>query len=272
MIDTKDLVEIGKILQMGLDSNETYEAVFHLLERTVQFDSATLFVYNEEEDKLEIVLKRGDKIVDLAENISFARGMGISSYISKKEKPIILESLSRSLPGKMDRFSSFVSMPLRIGDKLIGVLNLGHNEPGTYRKEQQEDFTTIATQISLVMEKLILRATLDEKNRKLKKALEDLTAAQDELVEKKRMAAIGEIVVTVNHKINNPLTTIMNHAQLLPVMIETRNQKKAKNAALKIQQAATEIKEVTHHLTHLESTNTEGYLENVRMIQLPEER
>lgn len=271
MINTKDLIEIGSILQKGLGSEETFEAVFELLERTVTFESATLFVYHEDGDRLEIVLKRGEYVVDLAESIAFSRGKGISSFISKQKKPIILESLAKSRPGKLNIFSSFVSMPLWIGERLIGVLNLGHNEPGIYKKDSIEEFSQLASQVSVVMDKLNLRAKLDEQNRLLKQTLDELTATQDELVEKKRLAAIGEIVVTVNHRINNPLTTIMNHAQLLPMMIETRNQKKAKNAANKIYEPARQISDVTHRLSEIDATSTESYLNGVEMIKLAPE-
>ncbi len=43
----------------------------------------------------------------------------------------------------------------------------------------------------------------------------DLKTAQDELVKSRRLAAIGEIVASVNHEINNPLMIISGNAQFL---------------------------------------------------------
>ena len=43
----------------------------------------------------------------------------------------------------------------------------------------------------------------------------DLKNAQEELVKSKRMAAIGEVVASVNHEINNPLMIISGNAQFL---------------------------------------------------------
>jgi nitrogen fixation/metabolism regulation signal transduction histidine kinase len=48
----------------------------------------------------------------------------------------------------------------------------------------------------------------------------DLKNAQEELVKSKRLAAIGEIVASVNHEINNPLMIISGNAQFLEMSME----------------------------------------------------
>jgi GAF domain-containing protein len=271
MLNTRELIEIGSILQKGLDSDQTFSLIFDLLERTISFDSATLFLYDKEKDALEVVLKRGEFIVDLADEISFGRGKGISSFISQQKKPVVLQSLAKSRPGKHGRFSSFLSLPLWIADKLVGVLNVGHDKPDVYQKDEIENYTLMASQISLVVEKLTLRNQVEEQNRQLTQALEDLTRTQEKLVDAERLAAIGELVVTVNHKINNPLSSIVTYSELLPLMIETRNTKKALQAAKMIHDGAMEIKKVTHQLQNLNNAERVEYLGDVSMLKLPEE-
>ncbi len=48
----------------------------------------------------------------------------------------------------------------------------------------------------------------------------ELKNAQDELVQKRRLAAIGEIVASVNHEINNPLMIISGNAQFLEMTMQ----------------------------------------------------
>ncbi|MFW5785188.1 MAG: HAMP domain-containing protein [Chitinispirillaceae bacterium] len=48
----------------------------------------------------------------------------------------------------------------------------------------------------------------------------DLKNAQEELIQKRRLAAIGEIVASVNHEINNPLMIISGNAQFLELTME----------------------------------------------------
>jgi HAMP domain-containing protein len=48
----------------------------------------------------------------------------------------------------------------------------------------------------------------------------DLKKAQEELVKSKRLAAIGEVVASVNHEINNPLMIISGNAQFLEMSMK----------------------------------------------------
>jgi HAMP domain-containing protein len=48
----------------------------------------------------------------------------------------------------------------------------------------------------------------------------DLKKAQEELVKSKRLAAIGEVVASVNHEINNPLMIISGNAQFLQMSMK----------------------------------------------------
>ncbi len=58
------------------------------------------------------------------------------------------------------------------------------------------------------------------KNTELKKAYEDLKAAQDELVRKEKMATLGEIAQQMAHEVQNPLNFVNNFSGLLPEIVE----------------------------------------------------
>ncbi len=268
MIKTDFLRDIVIILQKGMNSVDTFEAVFTLLEKSINFDSATLFLYNQKDDRLEVIHQKGDETVDLAKEIPFDRGSGISSYISKQKKPIILQSLSKARPGKEQRFNSFVSLPLWVGEKLIGVLNIGHSEPNFYKQANAKDFEIIAFQISIIMEKMVLRKKIEEQNLQLQKALKELEGTQEQLIEKERLAAIGEVIVTVNHEINNPLTAIIGIAEILEIAFETGRKEKIKEGLKGILQAAKRIKKVTHKLSKISSTTSKEYIGSLSMLKL----
>ena len=68
------------------------------------------------------------------------------------------------------------------------------------------------------------------------------------IIEQERLAAIDDIVVTVNHNINNPLTTIINYAELLQLMVESEDQTHVVQGIKRIHDAALRIKQFTHNL------------------------
>lgn len=269
MVKIDFLKEIVSILQEGMGSGETYAAVFRLIERTAPYESATLFIYDEEQDRLESTYQVGRDVVDLISNVGFDRGMGMASWISQQEEPIILEDLSKSRPGKDDRFSSFVSMPLRAAGRLIGVLNLGHSEPATYERADIKDYRMMATEISMVVETFLLRKRLQDQNKKLSSALNELQHTQEQLVESERLAAMGELVVTVNHEINNPLTSIIGLAEILEISFATAKPEKVQESLRAIQKESRRIQKITDKLTRLQSSDAETYVGDTKMTRLP---
>ncbi|MDP8241024.1 MAG: histidine kinase dimerization/phospho-acceptor domain-containing protein [Candidatus Hatepunaea meridiana] len=268
-VKTEFLSEIVSILQKGLGTDEIYEAVFDLLEKTVPFDSATLYLYNQKNDSLEVILQKGNDIVELVREIPFERSDGLSSWVSKQKTPIILESLTKARPGKEGRFCSFVSMPLWVGKSLLGVLNLGHQEPGIFKLKDRDDFEIVSTQISIVLDKIILQKKLQEQNKILQNALNDLEKAQNMLIEKERLAAIGEIVVTVNHEINNPLSSIIGLTEILELTFQTVDPQKVKNGLKAILSQTKRIQRITQQLLEIKSSESQEYIGNTRMIKLP---
>jgi len=250
-VNTEKLSEIGSILQMGLNQGETYNAVFELVQSVIPFESATLFLCNEETNQLEIAKKQGKCVVDLASDVLFSRGKGVSSFVSNQKKPIILQSLANSRAGKLDKFKSFLSLPLWIGDKLIGVMNLGHDEADVYNYDCLNDYEKLSQQISLVVDKMKLKTQLEKQNDLLRETLDQLKDAQDKLVQKERLAAIGEFVVTVNHEINNPLSTIFTNAEMLPHVIKSKNDESLLRISDRIMNAANKISNVTKKLANL---------------------
>ena len=97
------------------------------------------------------------------------------------------------------------------------------------------------------------------------------TDVKQDIIDKERINAIDEIVVTVNHKINNPLTTIINYAELLQLMMKTDDQTQLVQGIKRIHDAALKIKEFTHNLSTLEKAPTMQYLDDISMIALPED-
>ena len=268
LINLEFFNDIIHILQQGMSTKNTFQSIFNLIEKAIPFDSATLFLYREKQDSLEIMHQKGDHPADLAGQIPFERGSGIASWVSKQHKPIILESLSKSRAGKENLFSSFVALPLWAGDRLIGVLNLGHHQSSTYKRELSEEYAMLASQISIVLEQIILRSEMELQNKELNAALNSLQKTQNELVEKERLAAIGELVVTVNHEINNPLTTIIGLSEILELTYARADEEKVREGLQGIIKEAKRIQKVTEKLSRIQSTHSRDYLDGTKMLKL----
>ncbi len=87
----------------------------------------------------------------------------------------------------------------------------------------------------------------------------DLRDTQNELVRSKRMAAIGEVVASVNHEINNPLMVISGNAQYLDMMLDDEKDKEIKERIKVIIEESNRISTVTRKLREIKKTVVEDY-------------
>jgi signal transduction histidine kinase len=87
----------------------------------------------------------------------------------------------------------------------------------------------------------------------------DLKKAQAELVRSKRLAAIGEIVASVNHEINNPLMIISGNAQFLEMSMEDGFPPDMKERVRAILDETERISRVTRKLRDIKQPVVEDY-------------
>ena len=92
---------------------------------------------------------------------------------------------------------------------------------------------------------------------------------QEELIEKNRLAAITQTVLTISHEVNNPLFIMQGNLELL----ETGNlPEDAKLKMEKIKAACTRISQATKKLSQLEKAETTVIQGEQMMIDLEKSR
>ncbi|OIO94973.1 MAG: hypothetical protein AUJ96_27865 [Armatimonadetes bacterium CG2_30_66_41] len=82
-----------------------------------------------------------------------------------------------------------------------------------------------------------------------------------------RLAMLSEVVTSVNHEINNPLTSILGNAQLLRERLTPANAKEAQRLE-SIAEAAQRISVVTRKLAEVADPSSRAYVGGVRMLVL----
>ena len=133
-------------------------------------EQASLMVFDRETDVLLIKAKKG-----IADSVSrewrINRGEGIAGKVAELGEPLLVENVendprTRQKNRKQYKTRSFVSVPLKIKDRTIGVLNLADKDDGeAFTEEDLRLIQSIATQAAIVME----RNVFYNKNEELKK-------------------------------------------------------------------------------------------------------
>jgi two-component system, NtrC family, sensor kinase len=91
-------------------------------------------------------------------------------------------------------------------------------------------------------------------------------AAEAELARARWLAGIGETTIALEHEINNPLSALLGHAELL--LMETGLTEDQREQLEVIREQAARIADVVRRLARLKNPQSVEYLAGARMIDL----
>jgi PAS domain S-box-containing protein len=130
---------------------------------------------------------------------------------------------------------SELCVPMRVAEQVIGVLNVESDEPNHFTPADQQLLQLLADQAAVALENARLY-------RNLQQQMQMLRGAQAQLVQSERMAALGRLVASIAHEINNPLQAIQGVLSLLD--IELAGQHRQEKIAQYLDVAGTEIERI----------------------------
>lgn len=111
--------------------SEIFENFAGKLREQIEFESGSLFVFDSVSNSLKEVASVGDGI-DFISAVNFPMGSGLSAWVAQKGKVIHLPDIHRGSRHGLNPIRSYVSVPLELNNRVIGVLNLGHVVPNAF--------------------------------------------------------------------------------------------------------------------------------------------
>ncbi len=265
--ETVLLYEISKAIFSTIELEALLKIIVDLTMRVLKADDVSVMLFNEER-QLYIAISSGLN-EDIKKKIRLDVGERIAGWAAQHKEPLILinglsnDNRFNGVNGR-DEIKSAMVIPLLRDHEVIGVLNANRMKIG--ENFTQNDLYKAKIFISLVCLALdnanlysklkkareILVIQNDELAQKekicmaslaqIKKANEELTLAQKQLVHSEKLSSLGRLVSEMAHEVNNPLMIISGTAQLcLMERIENEEVKKNIAAILKECDAAKEI-------------------------------
>jgi two-component system, NtrC family, sensor kinase len=101
-----------------------------------------------------------------------------------------------------------LAVPLRAKGRTTGVLVISAERSRSFSTQEVQLLQAFADQAALALENARLY-------RQLEARLQELQATQTQLVEAAKLSAVGQLVSGVAHELNNPLSVVIGHGQLL---------------------------------------------------------
>jgi len=205
------------------------DSVLELIIKETDSDSASLALLDEEISELEVKLSRGECLSRPPVGSRIKLGEGICGYVAKKREPVFLNRNDESrnvAPGHFQLFSrhlSQISVPMVVGKKFIGVMEICREKPKKPFTSRNLEKTFILAQISALA---ISNARVYDKLREL-----------DEL--KSHFLSIA------SHELRTPLAAIKGAIDLIEKTPEPANAEKliaiAKRNALRMMRLVNDI-------------------------------
>jgi len=128
------------------------------------------------------------------------------SLLTRQHLPELPEAVAALV--RDEGLRSWIWVLLWNQDRGLGVLGISSRTPREFTPTEENLMIAIGRQLANTIEKV----RLYEETRR---AYDDLTRTQEQLLQSEKMSALGQMISGVAHELNNPLTAILGYAQLL---------------------------------------------------------
>jgi len=121
------LLDIYRSISSVIDKDSLYEMILSESSKFIGADRASLMIFDKAANVFRIKASRGLE-KSIAESVSIKLGQGISGRTAAKGVPFVVKDIDKEVPWQRSprtyRTRSFLSAPIKLYDRVIGVINL----------------------------------------------------------------------------------------------------------------------------------------------------
>ena len=219
-----ELVEMSTHIQRIQD---LLASVLQSTMRAVHANIGSIMLLDQQRQTLRVAASRGlpDEVHEQAE---VRLGEGVAGKVAQLGDAVIVDDIEKDARFAMINDpkygrGSFICMPVRVGDRVIGVINLAKKEdastspptPRPFTPTDLQFLTALLTYIGYAVDNARLLQEAQQSATQLQDVVDDLRATQAQLVRGETLSAIGKLASGMAHHLNNLFAVILGRLETL---------------------------------------------------------
>ncbi|HVY55555.1 MAG TPA: PAS domain S-box protein [Thermodesulfobacteriota bacterium] len=194
-----------KAVHRFLDLGEVYDVALDIIMKMENMDMAMIYLVDKEKKEAVVQASRNlpEFYIKKAGRIPYPKGLTWKIIVSGAIENIEDAQKDKEIgdAGRRLGHHSLLGIPIFQGSEVIGVIWFLSYQERKFSEHEVRLLSAMGDQIAIAIAKA--------------KMLEEIKSAQEKLVQTEKLASLGQMVSSIAHEINNPLTPIMGYSQRL---------------------------------------------------------
>ncbi len=198
---------------VALNTDELLADVVDLLQQNFGYYHVQVYVIDPQTDDFILQAGSGEigkKLREQGHRLS--PGAGIIGYAAETSAPFFTNNVDEVMffirNQRLPETKSEMAIPVKIGDQLLGILDIQQAPPGIFTNRDLQLVSAVADQLAVALQKADLYEDLQT-------SLQHEKEVRNQLVQNERLTVMGRLLASVSHELNNPLQAIQNALFLL---------------------------------------------------------